>query len=140
MIERESKCVIVVDGALPSGILANTAAILGVTLGRRVPGLVGPDVTDASGMVHPGIIMIPVPVLRGTRESLRELRLKLYDDACADLVAVDFSDVAQSCRVYDEYTARAARVPEAAHVYYGIGICGPKKKVGRLTGSLPLLR
>ncbi len=33
----EEKCVLVADPTLPAGVLANTAAILGVTLGARRP-------------------------------------------------------------------------------------------------------
>ena len=45
--EQDKKCVIVIDENLPLGILANTAAILGITLGKHVPELLGEDATDA---------------------------------------------------------------------------------------------
>ena len=62
----ESKgCVIVIDEALPAGVAANAAAIIGITLGRRFPEAVGADVTDGGGIMHSGIIQIPVPVLKG---------------------------------------------------------------------------
>ena len=32
------------------------------------------------------------------------------------------------------------QVPEEALQYFGVAVCGPKKKVNQLTGSLPLLR
>lgn len=34
---QNEKCVIVVDEALPLGIIANTAVILGITLGKTMP-------------------------------------------------------------------------------------------------------
>lgn len=40
------KCVMIIDAELPLGVIANTSAILGVTLGKQVPEQVGPDVLD----------------------------------------------------------------------------------------------
>lgn len=140
MADKEIKCVIVVDGALPVGILANTTAILGITLGRQVPDCVGQDVHDASGRVHRGIITLPVPILKGNIEILKTLREKLYTNDFSDMVVVDFSDVAQGCNIYDEYMCKAKSTKEADHTYLGIAIYGNKKKINKLTGSMPLLR
>jgi hypothetical protein len=41
------KCVMIIDPSLPVGIMANTAASLGISLAGTVQGLVGPDVVDA---------------------------------------------------------------------------------------------
>lgn len=57
----------VLDENLPLGLLANTAAILGITLGKHMPEAVGADVLDGSGKAHLGIIMFPVPILRAMR-------------------------------------------------------------------------
>ncbi len=61
-VENE-KCVIVMDERLPLGVAANTAAILGITMGMKMPDVVGEDVPDAQGNAHTGIIQFPVPVL-----------------------------------------------------------------------------
>ena len=53
---------------------------------------------------------------------------------------VDFSDLAQSCKTYDEFIGRMAQVPESTLQYCGGAGCGAAKKVDKLTGSLPLLR
>lgn len=53
---------------------------------------------------------------------------------------VDFSDLAQSCKTYDEFIGRMAQVPESTLQYFSVAVCGAKKKVNKLTGSLPLLR
>ena len=45
-LENE-KCVMIIDEALPLGIIANTAAILGITMGMKMPDVVGRDVADA---------------------------------------------------------------------------------------------
>ena len=140
MNPAEEKCVMVADEALPTGVLANTAASLGITLGARYPEVVGPDVTDASGVTHPGITTFPVPILKSDAEGLRALRQRLKDPAFQEVFTADFSDVAQSCQVYDEYEAKAARTPEDGHSYLALLLCGPKKQVNKLTGSLPLLR
>lgn len=71
MKQELDKCVLVIDEAMPRGLAANTAAILGITWGRLRPELVGEDVTDAAGAIHPGIIRTPVPVLSGRPETFR---------------------------------------------------------------------
>ena len=140
MSNKAEKCVMVIDSELPAGVIANTSAILGMTLGKRFPEQVGNDVTDASEKTHLGIITVPVPILKGSREMLKELRENLYKTEFNDLTVVDFSDVAQGCITYDEYISKAAEIPEKDHVYLGVAICGDRKKVNKLTGSMPLLR
>ena len=137
---QTEKCVMVLDEGLPPGLVANTAGILGITLGKHIPEAVGPDVTDRSGRTHLGIIEFPVPILRADRETLYELRERLYEPAFAALTAVDFSDVAQGCKTYDEFIAKAAQTEADSLHYLGLAICGAKKLVNKLTGSLPLLR
>lgn len=132
------KCVIVVDGSLPLGLIANTAAILGIAIGSRLPGVVGGDVRDGGGNGHMGIIEFPVPVLRANAEELGKLRLALYGSDYADVTAADFSDIAQSCKTYDEYIDKMGAAEELR--YFGVAICGSAKKVNRLTGSMALLR
>ncbi len=43
------KCVMIIDEQLPLGIIANTAAIMGITLGKSIPEVVGKDVYDKTG-------------------------------------------------------------------------------------------
>ena len=131
---QNEKCVIVVDEELPLGIIANTAVILGITLGKTMPEAVGPEKR------HLGIIKFPVPVLKSSAEKLKYIREQLYQDDFHDLLVVDFSDLAQSCKTYDDFTQKMTQVPESALKYFGLAICGSKKKVAKLTGSLPLLR
>lgn len=140
MEQNVNKCVMVIDGALPLGIIANTAGIMGITLGKHIPESVGPETRDKSGCAHLGIIQIPVPVLKADGGKIKEIRRRLYEPEFSSLIVVDFSDVAQSCNVYDDYIRKAAAVEENRFNYYGIGICGNKRLVNKLTGSLPLLR
>ena len=113
---------------------------MGITLGKNMPEVVGADVTDQSGSAHLGIIEFPVPILRGSREDLRRIRETLCQPGFQELTAVDFSDLAQGCRTYDEFIEKMGQVPESALQYLGVAVCGGKKKVNKLTGSLPLLR
>jgi len=140
MSQQEQKCVMVIDAALPLGYIANTAAMLGVTIGKRLPQIVGGDVTDASDRTHLGISTYPIAMLKGSEELLKDLRLRLFEPEFSELTVVDFSDVAQKINVYEEYVQKAAETPEREHAYYGIALFGDKKKVNRLTGMLPLLR
>ena len=131
---------VVYDEELPLRIIANTAAIMGITLGKAIPEVVVADVRDESGHTHLGIIEFPVPILRGSPESIKALREKLYEPDFQALTVVDFSDLAHSCKTYDEFIGRMAQVPESTLQYFGVAVCGAKKKVNKLTGSLPLLR
>lgn len=137
---QNEKCVMVIDEELPLGIIANTAAIMGITLGREMPEVVGTDVYDKSGNAHLGIIEFPVPILRGNKEKIKEIRRKLYEAEFLDLTAVDFSDLAQSCKTYEEFQEKMAAAPEEELNYFGIALCGSKKKVNKLTGNMALLR
>lgn len=140
MEHSNEKCVMVINAELPLGLIANTAGILGVTLGKLAPQIVGEDVVDQSGNSHRGVVAIPIPILSVSREKLKMIREQLYQQEFSDLIVVDFSDVAQSCKNYPEYIEKAAAVTEEEITYFGIGIYGSKKRVNKLTGDLPLLR
>ncbi len=137
---QNEKCVMVIDEELPLGLIANTAAIMGITLGQKLPEVVGADVSDQSGHVHLGIIEFPVPILKAGPEAIKALRERLYQPEFQDVTAVDFSDLAQSCKSYDEFIGKMARAEETELQYFGVALCGAKKKINKLTGSMPLLR
>ena len=137
---QNEKCVMVIDENLPTGIIANTAAILGITLGKKRPYVVGCDVEDQSGGGHLGIVELPVPILKGNPDLIREIREKLYQPDFEDLTVVDFTDLAQSCKTYEEFMGKMAQASGDELNYFGLAICGSKKKVNKLTGSMPLLR
>ena len=140
MNQPEQKCVMIIDSALPLGLIANTAAMLGISIGKLHPEMIGADVTDATGYVHAGISMYPISMLKGDESLLKELRLRLFEPEFSALTAVDFSDVAQKINVYADFVQKSAETPESEHHYYGIALFGDKKKINRLTGMLPLLR
>jgi len=137
---EETKCALIIDESLPLGLIANTAAILGAALGKNNPGLLGENVTDGSGIDHLGIVKLPIPILKGNAELLHQLRQKLLTDEFNDILTVDFTDVAQGIHTYEAYIETFQSTAASDYSYFGIGVCGDKKKVARLTGSLGLLR
>lgn len=137
---KNIKCVMIIDETLPIGLIANTAAVLGITVGKRFPQLAGADIPDKDGNFHRGITEIPVPVLKGNEQLLRKIRSKLYLPEFAEIETVDFSDIAQGCKTYDEYIIKMKDTEENSLRYLGLGLVGDKKTVGKLTGNLPLLR
>lgn len=139
-IMENIKCVMIIDETLPSGVTANTAAVLGITLGKLFPEAVGGDVTDKNGGVHTGIIEFPVPILKGTPELIGEVRQKLSGTGFEGVSAVDFSETAQGCKTYAEFTEKMSQTEEKDLLYMGIALFGEKKKINKLTGNLPLLR
>ncbi len=140
MEPQNLKCVMVINEDLPMGIISNSTAVMGITIGKLIPQVVGCDVYDMTGDCHTGIIEFPVPILKGTPVFIKELRKNLYQYEFNELIVVDFSDTAQGCKTYDEYKEKIAKIPESDLNYFGIAICGNKKQVNKLTGSLLLLR
>ena len=67
------KCVIIIDENLPVWLIANTAAVWALTVGHRIEGIIGEDVTDADGQVHTGIAQVSVPLLRGYGDLIRRI-------------------------------------------------------------------
>lgn len=113
---------------------------MGITLGKQMPEVVGTEVYDRTGNGHLGIIKFPVPILKGNADVIKAIREKLYEPEFSELTVIDFSDLAQGCRTYDEFMEKMKYVTETELNYFGIAICGAKKKVNKLTGSMALLR
>jgi hypothetical protein len=132
-----TRCVIVVDVALPAGRAANAAAVIALTLGQRHSDLVGPELVAACGDVHPGLIPIGIAILAATRDELAVLRRKAVSSG---LDVVDFPVQGQETTDYVEFRRRVADVETAQLAYVGVGLYGARKAVGRLVGRFPLLR
>lgn len=137
---QNDKCIMVLNDELPTGLIANAAGIMGITLGKYIPEAIGEPVEDKAGNRHLGVIQFPVPILKAAKEKIKEIRERLYEDGFEELIVVDFFDVAQSCKTYDEYIEKMKHVDEGDITYYGIAMCGRKKLVNKLTGDMPLLR
>jgi hypothetical protein len=127
----------VIDVDLPLGLIANTAAVLALTLGYHID-LLGPDLRDGDGSLHVGITRIPVPILKGDAAIIKGIREKA--SASSDLFVVDITDAAQTTTTYDAYETKLQSATGQDLCYLGIALFGPKKAVSRLTGNLGLLR
>jgi hypothetical protein len=132
------KAVIVVDPGLPLGLLANTVAYLALTLGQRMPLLVGPDVIDGSGQVHKGTSAVPLPILGATAAQLAAIHQGA--EGQPELLALSFTDAAQTSLTYEAYQSAIALRPTQELVYLGVALYGSRRRVNALTGNLPLLR
>jgi len=136
-VPASTRCVIVVDAALPAGRAANAAAVIALTLGQRHSDLVGPELVTACGEVHPGLIPIGIAVLAAARDDLGALRRKAVS---AGLDVVDFPVQGQETTDYVEFGRRVAALETAQLAYVGVGLYGTRKAVGRLVGRFALLR
>lgn len=134
------KSVLVIDNTQPTGIIANIASILSITLGNKACGIVGHDVLDKQGEVHLGITYRPIPILGASPETIKEVRERLRSFDAKDIVLVDFSTVAQQAKTYEEYEQGMREADKADLCYMGIGIYAEKRIVNKVTGNLSLIR
>ena len=132
------KVVIILDEKLPIGLLANASAVLAMTLGKAVEDIIGDSIVDASGNSHLGITKKVLPILKASKEDLNRICLEAKKEV--DLFVVDFSDIAQRSKNYQDYTSQLQISKPEEINYLGIAIYGDKKKVNKLSGSLALLR
>lgn len=137
---KAEKCVLIIDESKPLGIMANITSILSISLGKIRPDIVGENNVDANGNMHCGLIQVPVPILKASSEKINELRNTLFSEEYSDITCVDFSNVAQDCMTYEDYTNTMNASSNDSLVYMGLALVGNKKKVNKLTGSLALLR
>lgn len=109
MKQELDKCVLVIDEAMPRGLAANTAAHPGHHMGPAAAGT-GRGGRDRRCRSHPprdhphagaGAL--------GRPETFQTLRRQLAELEFADVAAVDFTDLAQSCRTYGEFIEKMAR-------------------------------
>ncbi|MFV0643295.1 MAG: DUF2000 domain-containing protein [Sphingomonadaceae bacterium] len=130
------KPVIALSDDLPSGLKANIAAVMGMSLGRYRPGLIGVEAYTADRTKLPGITTVPVPVLSADRARLSELFAQAGN---LDLV-VPFGEAALTTKNYNDYQVKLATLPDADQGIVGLLLVGSKKAVNKLVGQLPLLR
>lgn len=132
------KWVMVVDQALPSGLIANATACMAAAVGKAMPDLLGPGGQDAAGEHHPGLPWTGCSILGGDRAAIRDIRAKAL--AQPNLLIVDMPEHAQTARVYDEYLASLAGLAGDDLGYYGVSLLGPRNPIDKLVGRLRLLR
>lgn len=134
------KCVMIINEKLPRGLIANTSAVLALSIGNKIKGIIGEDVKDQDDQVHRGITQLSVPLLRGDSDAIHSIRNKLLKINSDEIFFVDFCDVAQKSKSYDEYRSKLNRTPADELTYLGIAIYGPAEKINKLTGNIGLLR
>ncbi|SMC90019.1 DUF2000 domain-containing protein [Sporomusa malonica] len=135
------KIVMVINKELPLGLVANTAAVLGISLSKMFQqDIVGCDIQDVNGNVHRGITAQTIPVLNGSRQQIKDIRDLMFGSAYSEITVIDFSEVAQKCLEYEDYSRTLSSLPSSDIYYLGICLYGPKKIVNKLTGNLGLLR
>ena len=131
------KWVVVVQQDLPAGRAVNAAACVAAAIGASVQGLLGPDALDADGSAHPGLPGAGCSVLSAPAEQLAAIRAKA---AGSDgVLVVDMPEVAQLTRVYDEYFEAVAATASEALAPLAVALVGPRNRVDRIVGRLPLL-
>ena len=126
---------VVLDEALAPGKAANAAAVMAMTLGTKVPAMIGSDFCDGTGAVHAGLFREGLPVLKARAEQLRELRQKAV---AAHVGVIGMPVNGQQTNDYEEFVAMLASSEDVS--YLGLALYGPARTVRKLTGSLGLLR
>lgn len=139
-MNNQEKCVMIIDEQLPIGLVANTAAILGVTLGKLYPEGIGEDIYDSTGNKHLGIVNFPIPILKTNKEQLQTIRESISQQSDQDVTIIDFSDVAQITNSYEQYRQTLDSIAPEKLAYFGICLKGKKKLINKVAGSLPLNR
>ena len=138
MSETETKkCIMIVNSELPLGLVTNTAACLGFSLGALLPHEVGPPQVDASGVTHGGLLNIPIPILGATGDEVKHIVDKAYK--IDGLTVFDMSDKAQASKHQVDYARTLAETTAADLNYSGVLLYGDKKSVNKLGGNLRLL-
>lgn len=134
----DRKCVIIVNETLPVGIVANTVAVLTLSIGKKHPEMVGYDLVDSDGYIHNGITTLPIPVLKaGDKIGKIRTALKQHHES---LTIIDVISATSTTRTYDEYAQVMKNTAAEELQYYGVAIYGPKKLVNQHAGSFGLLR
>jgi len=134
----QHRCTIIIDKDLPSGLAINAASVIGISFGRTVENLVGPDMQSLDKVNYPGVIYSPLPVLLAPGKYLHEIQASAVNDE--DIYIMPFSALAQSCRTYEEYGEKISSINNSNIELVAIGLIGPKKKVTKITGNLPLYK
>ncbi|MFD6066545.1 DUF2000 domain-containing protein [Amycolatopsis lurida] len=131
------KWVIVVDSDLPPGRAVNAAVCTAVATAQGVTGLLGDEAVDAGGEHYTGLPWIGCSVLAADAAQLRAIRTKAA--ASPGCHVADMPAVAQRIRVYTDFLATMKEIPAEEMDFCAIGIVGPRNRIDKLVGKLPLM-
>jgi len=131
--------VIIVDDNLAVGLKANTAAVLSLTIGNKVEGLIGKDLNDENEHIHKALTTIPLPILKCTSEKLQEIYNEAYE-LKDEILLIDITDAAQTTKNYADYEQKLKQSSTNQLKLLGVALVGSQGPIKKLTGSLALLR
>ncbi|MEU4701235.1 DUF2000 domain-containing protein [Nonomuraea dietziae] len=95
------------------------------------------DAVDADGCAYPGLPWAGCSILVADAATLRAVRSRAAaSDGC---FVADMPSAAQHTRVYADYlhTVRESRAEDLD--YYAVSIVGPRNRVDKIVGRLPLM-
>lgn len=137
---EDIRIAIIVNPALPLGLIANTASAIGIGLGARMPPLAAQSLSDACNRTIDISSRLPVPILQADGETIRIVLMKALEKRGEDTAIVPFPAFARSLHSYADYETAFPLRNLAEDAIDGLGIAGPSKWIKSLTGSLKLLR
>ncbi|HBR99068.1 MAG TPA: DUF2000 domain-containing protein [Gammaproteobacteria bacterium] len=133
---KEHKCAIIVDNQLPVGLAANAVSVIGISFGKAIEDIVGPDRHSRDDVCYPGVIYSPLPILSADAAAIADIHQRSLPEA--GLYRMPFSALAQSCKTYDEYTDKLSQTDSTEISLVALGLVGPRKLINKLTGHLSL--
>ena len=131
------KWVVVINDSIPAGRAVNAAVCVAGATVAAVGGLLGPDAVDAAGHTHPGLPWAGCSVLTADAETLRAIRAK--GEAHEATFVADMPEAAQTTRVYDEYLGAMSSSEAEGIEYLAVSLVGPKNRIDKVVGRLPLM-
>ncbi|CPR14091.1 DUF2000 domain-containing protein [Brenneria goodwinii] len=132
---NDLRCAIILNSDLPIGKAANAAAVISLTLGQRYPEFVGPELIDADGQSHPGLISVGIPVLAASNQQIGSLLSQCYESGFDSVL---FPIEGQMTVDYAAFREAVRQISTAELHHSGLGIVGEKKALRKLTGKLKL--
>ena len=87
--------------------------------------------------MHPGLPWAGCSVVVADAETLRSIRAK--GEAHEGTFVADMPRAAQETRVYDEYLTSMSSSAPADMEYLAVSLVGPKNRIDKIVGRLPLL-
>ena len=132
------KCVIVIDHTLSRGQAANRAAVLTSGIMNLHPEMIGRDIVTKDGHKVNAISRVPIPILMtGGDFSFFQTIKEAEQGGCQVVLYFGYAQGLRSYKAYEEYISDKEL---SSLDIDGILLYGPKKRVNRLTGRLPMLK
>ena len=130
---------IIVNPALPLGLIANTVAAISVGIGAAMPALGAKQLTDRLDRAIDISSNQPVPILQAESGAIQSLLLKALGETGPRAI-VPFPAFARAMHSYADYELAFPDRDLAGEVIDGLGLAGSTRWVRSLTGALRLLK